>query len=377
MIYKKIKKAKENLLKMNAIEAAQAGAKGTGIDLNKKEDESSSPITFSASPFKDTDPTKVEKKIVSHEGTAKDYIKKTVEGEDTYNTKSIDKAKSGGPLETDDQKYFKDLYGRFGDDVTTQQLIDKDFLHSSKLDAYNAFTGGKNKGVLTPGKSSANVTLTPRKEEIKTDPTQTYNMSYANSVNANMAEGAQRRGTRRAERRAKRDIRRYEQGSRGFLGIGAGKGEGELSANVVAAAEKTGLKADKLKQMGLNVNDKGSITGDADQNVTDQMRSRATNLSMNKYNQGLNEFSYKPGSSKTVNESGEGYEVYDGPVGDINTASNIDFSKFGKTDYAGNFKQETDRLLQGMTSFNGPTKKGYKGKNAKAFKNKSGRGAGY
>ena len=29
MIYKKIKKAKENLLKMNAIEAAQTGAKNT------------------------------------------------------------------------------------------------------------------------------------------------------------------------------------------------------------------------------------------------------------------------------------------------------------------------------------------------------------
>jgi len=372
MIYKKIKKAKENLLKMNAIEAAQAGAKGTGIDLNKKEDESSSPITFSASPFKDTDPPKVEKKIVSHEGTAKDYIKKTVEGEDTYNTKSIDNATSGGPLETDDQKYFKGLYNRFGDDVTTQELIDKKFLHSSKLDAYNTFTGGKNKGVLTPGKSSANVTLTPRKEEIKTDPTQTYNMSYANSVNANMAEGAQRRGTRRAERRANRDIRKYEEGSRGFLGLGKGKGKGKLSANVIAAGEKTGKTI-----KGLNYDTDGKVTGDADQNVTDQMRSRATNLSMNKYNQGLNEFSYKPGSSKTVNESGEGYEVYDGPVGDISTDKVNIFSKFGMKDYAGEFKQNTDKLLQGLTSFNGPTKKGYKGKNAKAFKNKSGRGAGY
>ncbi len=378
MIYKKIKKAKENLLKMNAIEAAQAGAKGTGIDLNKKEDESSSPITFSASPFKDTDPPKVEKKIVSADTdgdgvyTAQDYIKKTVEGEDTYNTKSIDNATSGGPLETDDQKYFKGLYNRFGDDVTTQELIDKKFLHSSKLDAYNTFTGGKNKGVLTPGKSSANVTLTPRKEEIKTDPTQTYNMSYANSVNANMAEGAQRRGTRRAERRANRDIRKYEEGSRGFLGLGKGKGKGKLSANVIAAGEKTGKTI-----KGLNYDTDGKVTGDADQNVTDQMRSRATNLSMNKYNQGLNEFSYKPGSSKTVNESGEGYEVYDGPVGDISTDKVNIFSKFGMKDYAGEFKQNTDKLLQGLTSFNGPTKKGYKGKNAKAFKNKSGRGAGY
>jgi hypothetical protein len=355
---------------MNAVEAAQAGAKGTGIDLNKKEDESSSPITFSASPFKDTDPPKVEKKIVSADTdgdgvyTAQDYIKTTM------NKSAVSGGYTGGG--TFKNKEEKDWY-----DGQIKKRVDSGMSNEDAIADYrNTFKIGTKKPD-TPASTSSNVTLTPRKEEIKTDPTQTYNMSYAKSVNANMAEGAQRRGTRRAERRAKRDIRRYEQGSRGFLGIGAGKGKGELSANVVAAAEKTGLKADKLKEMGLNVNDKGSITGDADQNVTDQMRSRATNLSMNKYNQGLNEFNYKPGSSKTVNESGEGYEVYDGPVGDINTASNIDFSKFGKTDYAGDFKQETDKLLQGMTSFNGPTKKGYKGKNAKSFKNKSGRGAGY
>ena len=204
-----------------------------------------------------------------------------------------------------------------------------------------------------------------------------YNAGFYEAFSARLAAKQENKMAKQKEKRDNKSIRRYEEGSRGFLGIGKGKGKGELSANVVAAAEKTGLKADKLKEMGLNVNDKGSITGDADQNVTDQMRSRATNLSMNKYNQGLNEFSYKPCSSKTVNESGEGYEVYDGPVGDISTDKVNIFSKCGMKDYAGEFKKNTDKLLHGLTSFNGTTKKGYKGKNAKAFKNKSGRGAGY
>ena len=359
-IYKKIRKA--NLLRKTAFEAAQAGAQGTGIDFDKKDDNGpnkvANPITYKSSPTKQTDPN-VEKKIVNYKGTAHDYIRTNVNKPDTYNTKSIDAAKGGGTLETDQNKYFKGLYERFGDDVTTQELIDKKFISAGAGDAYSAFTGGKNKGVLTPGKSSANVTLTPRKEEIKTDPTQTFNMDFRNSENANWAEGAQRRGTRRAERRANRDIRRYEEGSKGFLGLGKGKGKGELSANVIAAGEKTGKTI-----KGLNYDAEGNITGDKDQKVTEQMRSRATNLSMNKYNQGLNEFNYKPGSSTTSPESGEGYEVYDGPVGDIDTNTTV-FSDFMKS----------SPTFNGMGL--GLFPKSKLGKNASAFKNKSGRGAGY
>jgi hypothetical protein len=378
---------------MNALEATQAGAEGTGIELGDKKDKEkkegsggsggidigqiasvaskvlmkkSNPITFNASPFKNTDTEKtVEKKIVSHNGTAKDYIKTMM------NKAATSGGYTGGG--TFKNKAEKDWY-----DGQIKKRVDSGMSNEDAIQDYrNTFQIGTKKPD-TPASSSANISLTPRKEEIKTDPTQTYNMSYASSVNANMSEGAQRRGTRRAERRANKDLDIYSgEKNSGFLGLGGKKNKGKLSANVIAAAEKTGLKSEKLKEMGLNVDDKGSITGDSDQNVTEQMRSRATNLSMNKYNQGLNEFSYKPGSSETGNESGEGYEVYDGPVGNINTSSNVDFSKFGKTDYAGDFKQKTDKLLQGMTSFNGPTKKGYKGKNATAFKYKSGRGAGY
>ena len=76
------------------------------------------------------------------------------------------------------------------------------------------------------------------------------------------------------------------------------------------------------------------------------MSSRAKSLSMNKYGQGLNEFNYKPGSSSTSQADADGTE-----------------------------RVVTDEDLKTKTTT--LPKKGYKGKNAKAFRNKSGRGAGY
>ena len=262
-------------------------------------------------------------------GNAVDLYKAQLKGQGSYKTESIGEAKSGGALETDDQKYFNTLYGRFGDNVTTQELIDKKFLHSSKLDAYNTFTGGKNKGVLTPGKSEdvfMTKPITQTNQESKTTdiPMETnYNMGYNSTVNANWAEGAQRRGTRRSERRAQKDIDIYEGNKKsGFLGLGGKKNEGKLSANVLAAAEKTGRTI-----KGANYDADGNITGDADQNVTDQMRARAKSLSQNKYNQGINtekitqlpDSKTELGESVTSNVKGSedaidvsGYKMYDG-----------------------------------------------------------------
>ena len=279
---------------------------------------------------KEPDFKKVEGNFKNAANEAVELYKAQLQGQGTYNTKSIDPAASGGTLETDDQKYFKSLYDRFGDDVTTQELIDKKFLHSSKLDAYNTFTGGKNKGVFTPGEVTDVYKTKPitqtNQSSITTDkPMETnYNMGYNASVNANWAEGAQRRGTRRAERRANRDIRRYEEGSKGFLGFGKGKGKGELSANVLAAAEKTGKTI-----QGVNYDAEGNITGDADQKVTDQMKARAKSLSQNKYNQALNteKITQLPTSETTTTKGPEitsnvkasddaidvsGYNMYDG-----------------------------------------------------------------
>lgn len=391
-IYKKIRKSKRTALKKtetqsvmgNAFEAVAAGGRVVSDQEKSKDKEGggsggngigqivkmagmlagggASPITYKSSALRKNGEPKVEKKIVNYKGTAHDYIRTNV------NKPAVTGGYTGGGTFKNQEE--KDWY-----DAEIKKRVDSGMSNEQAIQDYRDTFKIGDKKPDTPGSSSANVTLTPRTEVQKTEPSQEYNMSFKNVENANWAEGAKRRGTRRAERRANRDIRRYEEGSKGFLGIGKGKGKGELSANVIAAAEKTGKTI-----KGVNYDAEGNITGDKDQEVTDQMRSRAKNLSMNKYGFGLNEFgNKKPGSSKTVAESGEGYEVYDGPVGDFtpNSASNIDFSQYGMKDYAGEFEAKTNKLLEGLPSFSGPTKKGKLGKNAKAFKNKAGRGAGY
>ena len=67
-------------------------------------------------------------------------------------TLEIDEAKDYGKVETDLDKYFKGLYKRFGNDVTTQELIDKKYISKDAADAYNKVTGGKNVGVKQPDK---------------------------------------------------------------------------------------------------------------------------------------------------------------------------------------------------------------------------------
>ena len=284
-------------------------------------------------------------------GEAVELYKAQLQGQGSYNTKSIDEAKGGGPLETDQNKYFKSLYDRFGDDVTTQELIDKKFISKGAGDAYTAFTGGKNKGVLTPGAvtdvfKTKPITQTNQDSKTTDIPMETnYNMGYNTTVNANWAEGAQRRGTRRAERRANRDIRKYEEGSKGFLGFGKGKGRGELSANVLAAGDKLGKKI-----KGLEYDAEGNVIGEkqifdkkgraiegfGDQTVTDQMRDRAKSLSQNKYNQALNtEKITKLPSSKT--ELGD--KVTTNKMADDNAidVSNYNMYNPGENDFSGAF----------------------------------------
>ena len=65
-------------------------------------------------------------------------------------TLNIDEAKNYGEVETDLDKYFKGLYERFGNDVTTQELIDKKYISKDAADAYNKVTGGKNVGIKQP-----------------------------------------------------------------------------------------------------------------------------------------------------------------------------------------------------------------------------------
>lgn len=221
---------------------------------------------------------KVEGSFKDASGSAVELYKAQLQGQGVSGDYS-----GGGTFKN---KAEKDWY-----DNQIKTRIDAGMSNEEAITDYrNTFQIGT-KGPDKPGKitdvyKTKPITQTNQNVETKTEdkPMESnYNMSYGSSVNANWAEGAQRRGTRRAERRANRDIRRYEEGSKGFLGLGKGKGKGELSANVLAAAEKTGKTIE-----GVNYDAEGNITGDADQKVTEQMSERAKSLSRNRYNQALN-----------------------------------------------------------------------------------------
>jgi hypothetical protein len=92
-------------------------------------------------------------------------INSTGGSEDTYTSRNIDMA-AGGDQATDIDKYLKGLYTRFGNEVTSQELIDKKYMSKAHLDAYNKITGNKNVGVLNPGtEPTVNKTFTPDVEK--------------------------------------------------------------------------------------------------------------------------------------------------------------------------------------------------------------------
>lgn len=91
------------------------------------------------------------------------------EGDTTYSTKNIGEA-PGGEQATDMDKYFKGLYERFGNDVTTQELVDKKFIGADAAADYDKATGGQNLGVATvtpgtPPKSDTTEEATPEYED--------------------------------------------------------------------------------------------------------------------------------------------------------------------------------------------------------------------
>ena len=104
-----------------------------------------------------------------------------------------------------------------------------------------------------------------------------YNPGYFEALSAKMAAKQERKREKQLDRANRKAIKRYEEGSKGFLGIGKGKGKGELTSQVLSAYERTGLDNKDLKR------DKdGNIIGDKDQTVGRQMRSASTSLGLNK-----------------------------------------------------------------------------------------------
>ena len=149
----------------------------------------------------------------SVKGKAVDYFKSTIPG--AYTSQSIDLAKNSGPA-PDLNKYLQGIYKRFGDKVTTRELIDKKYIDEAGGKLYDKLTAGKNLGIKgadtilhkytdlydqnTSGGEGETITTTTN-----TPGTQDYNMGWRQTQNANLAEAAQRRGNRRAARRATRD----------------------------------------------------------------------------------------------------------------------------------------------------------------------------
>lgn len=151
---------------------------------------------------------------------------------------------------------------------------------------------------------------TPAKPE-----TSIYNAGFYEAYNAKLAAKQENKIARQKERRDNKSIRRYEKGSKGFLGIGAGKGEGELNERVISAYESRG-KTNK----NLNYDADGNITGEkgeGGQVVTKQMRDRANTLSMNKTGQEIGTKRFF-GDGKKGTPGTTGAQNVTGSVADMN-----------------------------------------------------------
>lgn len=147
---------------------------------------------------------------------------------------------------------------------------------------------------------------TPAKPE-----SNTYNAGFYEAFSARLAAKQENKMAKQKEKRDNKSIRKYEKGSRGFLGIGKDKGKGELNERVVSAYESRG-KTNK----NFSYDADGNITGekgDGGQVVTKQMSDRANTLSMNKTGQAL-------GSKRFYND---GKEKEEGTTGAKNVAGSV------------------------------------------------------
>jgi hypothetical protein len=111
-----------------------------------------------------------------------------------------------------------------------------------------------------------------------------YNAGFYEAYSAKLAAKQEDKIAKQKQKRDDKAIRKYEEGSRGFLGIGKGKGKGDLNERVVSGYESRGKKNENF-----TYDADGNITGEAsgDQVVSKQMRDRANTLSMNKTGQEL------------------------------------------------------------------------------------------
>ncbi len=134
------------------------------------------------------------------------------EGSTTYATENISEA-TGGPQATDMDAYFKGLYKRFGNNVTTQELIDKKFISADKAADYDKATGGQNLGVATvtpgtPGGSDTDSEATPEYEPAQGMSTFDTRKDFRRQKIAERLSGKSEKQAKRYAKRAERLTKR-------------------------------------------------------------------------------------------------------------------------------------------------------------------------
>jgi len=347
------------------------------------------------------------------------------------------------PTTLSDEEYMKSIYKKYGDDVTTQQLIDDKVISGGSADAYNKITGGKNLGVKGEDKinkkyvglldnfsnttgggddnSSDSNTTTTTTTVAGSPGTQDYNMGAYESMNANMAQGAQRRGARRAARRGARDVwkgmtkneRKAAKAERKQLRKSGDLKKGRLNRRMQMINNTVDRDGDGVMDYNLtNPNiDAARIRGGEDVDLSSKSRQYQDlvgSLSMNKYGGGLNKFGKIHSSTpdvtttETVVTGGSGGEGSDDSNLLDNAGTTTNTTILGKpgegsteitdttgavleniyeTDEDANIASQKAREAAG----NVPTNKNPKNKNKPAYKAKSSgilktshhRGAGY
>ena len=105
--------------------------------------------TMKSSPFKQVNYEVIDGKLVASKTTTETTPAVAgTNGSTSYKSKTIGDA-PGGDQATDLKKYMEGLYKRFGDDVTTDELVKRKFIGEGGRSAYDSITDGKNKGVAT------------------------------------------------------------------------------------------------------------------------------------------------------------------------------------------------------------------------------------
>ena len=369
MIYKKIKKAR-TAFQMNAIAAAQAGAKGTNIklvgDLNEKEEDGitkvSNPITYRSSPAKlDPDKEKLLGKYNLNGRTGSLYSS-------TSNYKSPDHVEN----KTLDFLGSQDFQSAFGD-ARKAGLSTFDF--QGKPYTTNLFQDVQ-RGAAGVSGSEENKRFAPD-PDTEVPASQRYNMGNAEATNMNYARNTMRRGLNRDERKDikntvqgmsnadrknfKQEMKKQRKGT--FLGLGLG---GDRQERKIKALKQVGLESGKEF---IDPNYKSYKSEIASRNLkgnTEQRNKKIENVTQDKYGSPKGKyFDFKEASTESS---------FDSSLPNIN---NEDLATVLRNDDGSVMSPRQKEEFLAAKNAGGPPKKGYKGKQSKSMKARFGKGAGY